>query len=187
MDRDQLENLISCGLNQTQIAGIFDVNPSTVSNWCKKYNLFTNGRPNRLYVRQELPDRKICFTCKKEKNNSEFYKRTANQLQTNCKECKKKLQNEKYRIFKKEMVDYKGGECQCCGYNNCFHALDFHHINPKTKSFAIANTTKRKITQEVAEELDKCILVCSNCHREIHAGYIDLDKQNISNLQKLCG
>jgi hypothetical protein len=134
---------------------------------------------------KEFPDRRICKSCKKEKSNSEFYKRGLTKFHKKCKECYKATNNKTQQIFKKEMVDYKGGECQCCGYNACLHALDFHHINPKTKKFTIGKISKRKITQEIAEELDKCILVCSNCHREIHAGYIDLDKQNISNLQEL--
>lgn len=71
------------------------------------------------------------------------------------------------------MVDYKGGKCQICGYNKCNEALDFHHIDPKTKSFNISGNHCRRWNL-VKEEIDKCVMVCSNCHREIHAGITQL-------------
>lgn len=76
-----------------------------------------------------------------------------------------------YRVnVKQRLIDYKGGKCQICGYNRCINALEFHHINPKEKDFTISGGTKSFNTLKL--EVDKCILVCSNCHREIHAGLI---------------
>ena len=66
------------------------------------------------------------------------------------------------------LVEYKGGKCQCCGYNNCIEALEFHHLNPAEKDFTISGTSKS--FESLKKEADKCILVCSNCHKEIHAG-----------------
>jgi predicted HNH restriction endonuclease len=64
-------------------------------------------------------------------------------------------------------IRYKGGCCQKCGYDKCIGALDFHHIDPSTKEAGW--TLMRKMSREnMVKELDKCILVCSNCHREIH-------------------
>lgn len=62
----------------------------------------------------------------------------------------------------------KCGKCSedtaCC--------LDFHHINPETKKFTIGNALKMKIsTEEMLEELKKCIILCSNCHRKAHLKY----------------
>lgn len=74
--------------------------------------------------------------------------------------------------YKQLLVDYKGGACQICGYNRCIQALDFHHIDPDTKSFSISGGTKS--LDKLKQEVDKCILVCSNCHREIHAGLINI-------------
>ena len=181
MDRDQLENLINCGLSQRDISSHFNVSQTNVRYWLKKYNLSTNYKK-----RNTLPDRKICSSCKKEKPNSEFYKRQSRyyDFSSKCRSCNLEDTLGRQRDFKQQCVDYKGGECQCCGYNKCNRALEFHHIDPKTKKFAISQYIKSD-GYSLIEELDKCILVCSNCHREIHAGYIDLDKQNISNLQKL--
>ena len=74
---------------------------------------------------------------------------------------------------KKALVEYKGGKCQCCGYSKCIEALEFHHLDPNIKSFTISG--KSKSFNSLKSEVDKCILVCSNCHKEIHAGLINID------------
>ena len=70
--------------------------------------------------------------------------------------------------LKKKLVDYKGGKCEICGYDKCINALDFHHLNPNEKDFGISNYTVLSF-DKLKKEVDKCILVCANCHREIHA------------------
>ena len=91
---------------------------------------------------------------------------------------KKKVSNteavESWRKRKKKaLVEYKGGKCQCCGYSKCIEALEFHHLNPNIKNFTISG--KSKSFNSLKSEVDKCILVCSNCHKEIHAGLINID------------
>lgn len=69
--------------------------------------------------------------------------------------------------MKERLVEYKGGKCEICGYNKCISALDFHHIDPSEKDFTISNS-KVLSFEKCKSEVDKCILVCANCHREIH-------------------
>lgn len=69
-------------------------------------------------------------------------------------------------------IAYKGGKCQCCGYNRYVGALEFHHINSEEKDFGISAKGYTRSWERVKEELDKCILVCANCHREIHGNII---------------
>ena len=64
-------------------------------------------------------------------------------------------------------IRYKGGCCQMCGYNECIGALDFHHIDPSTKEASWSQMRKMSM-ENMIKELDKCILVCANCHRKIH-------------------
>ncbi|MDO8303923.1 MAG: HNH endonuclease signature motif containing protein [Sedimentisphaerales bacterium] len=72
---------------------------------------------------------------------------------------------------KKKAVDYKGGRCMVCGYDKCLAALDFHHVNPKEKEGYGTGALKQHWTFEKNKsEIDKCVLVCVRCHREIHAG-----------------
>lgn len=90
-------------------------------------------------------------------------------------------QKERALSRKLELIKLKGGKCERCGYDKNIAALEFHHLDPSTKSFQLdsrhlSNTTREKIL----EELDKCILVCSNCHRELHNPHFD--NENIDNL-----
>ena len=68
---------------------------------------------------------------------------------------------------KEKLVEYKGGKCVKCGYDKCIQALSFHHIDPKEKDFTISG--KSWSYERLKNEVDKCILVCSNCHIEIHS------------------
>ena len=84
------------------------------------------------------------------------------------------LKESNYRHFKnsrkrlkEKLVQYKGGKCEICGYNKCIIALEFHHLDPTQKDFNIGNGNVVAF-EKAKEEVDKCILVCSNCHREIH-------------------
>lgn len=74
----------------------------------------------------------------------------------------------KRKEIKKYAVELKGGKCQICGYNKCLSALEFHHIDPTKKDFAIGQNMKSLLNDSFKEELNKCILLCSNCHREEH-------------------
>lgn len=60
--------------------------------------------------------------------------------------------------------------CFKCGYSTCFAALDFHHVDPKTKEATIGHLLWERPTEERMREVRKSICLCSNCHREIHAG-----------------
>ena len=66
-------------------------------------------------------------------------------------------------------VEYKGGKCERCGYSRCIEAFDFHHADPAKKDFGISNKGYTRSWKRVKSELDKCIMLCANCHREIHA------------------
>jgi len=73
-------------------------------------------------------------------------------------------------------VEYLGGKCQVCGYNRCLGSLVFHHIDSSTKEFGISSKGHSRSWERVKEELDKCVLVCSNCHGEIHAEQINIEE-----------
>ena len=65
-----------------------------------------------------------------------------------------------------------GDKCAICGYDKCRTALEFHHLDPNEKDFTLA-TNANIATEKALEEIKKCILVCANCHREIHSDLID--------------
>lgn len=78
-------------------------------------------------------------------------------------------QVERALIRKLELIEYKGGKCEICGYDKNLSALEFHHIDPSEKEFQLdsrhlSNTSIEKLKSEI----NKCMLLCANCHREIH-------------------
>lgn len=75
-------------------------------------------------------------------------------------------------------MDYKGGKCQSCGYSRCIGALELHHIDPTTKSFGIGEKGYTRSWAKVQAELDKCVLLCANCHREVEAGILQLPDES---------
>lgn len=75
------------------------------------------------------------------------------------------------RTIKSYAIDYKGGKCQVCGYCKYQGALELHH-NKGIKEFGISDKGYTRSWTKVRKELDKCILVCANCHREIEAGLV---------------
>ncbi len=78
-----------------------------------------------------------------------------------------KKQIERWINRKLKAIEYKGGCCQNCGYSKYYGALEFHHVDPKEKEL---NWTKLRLTSwaNIQKELDKCVLLCANCHREVH-------------------
>lgn len=70
------------------------------------------------------------------------------------------------RQRKDQLVKYKGGKCEICGYNKCIGALDFHHKNPKEKEFSMSKNSFS--FEKCKKEADKCLLLCRNCHAEEH-------------------
>lgn len=90
---------------------------------------------------------------------------------TICNSCV--VNRRRYKI-KMEAVIYKGGKCEKCGYNKSLNAFHFHHLNPLEKKFSISGQHSRSFNS-IKLELDKCILLCANCHAEIHTVSIPLD------------
>lgn len=72
--------------------------------------------------------------------------------------------------MKDYIVELAGGCCQICSYDKCNSVLNFHHIDPKTKSFALTGGKMTYSLEAIVEELAKCVMLCSNCHIEVHAG-----------------
>lgn len=71
-------------------------------------------------------------------------------------------------------IEFLGGRCQICGYQRCSDALEIHHRDPLTKRFAVSEKGITRSWARVQEEIKTCILICANCHREVHAGITQL-------------
>ena len=101
------------------------------------------------------------------KELKEFDKRPNGNIQSYCRKCSN---DNRYSIIKQhklQLIQEFGGCCSKCGYNKNTSALEFHHLEPEHKDFHFGSTKTTNI-DKIRKELEKCILVCANCHREIH-------------------
>ena len=121
-----------------------------------------------LFREKSIVGGKVCPRCKQQLPAEAFYRRRKNSnLSPYCKECTNRQTLDRMHYFKHKCVAYKGGKCCRCGYDYCVEALEFHHLNPEEKELSLSGG-KSYSFERIKPELDKCILVCANCHREIH-------------------
>lgn len=85
-----------------------------------------------------------------------------------CKRCRSEAVARRRRKVKELLVEYKGGKCERCGYDKCIRALDFHHKDRDEKSFGLSSKGHTFSLSRGKTEVDKCELLCANCHRETH-------------------
>ena len=140
-------------------------------------------------LERDIMDTKKCSTCKEVKILADFNKHAKNLdgLQTTCKTCQKKRAQQQYHedrakaanLAKKSLVSWslaiaelktKYG-CQVCG-NKISICLDFHHVDPSKKDKEISALAAKKSLSKITTEINKCVVVCANCHRKIHANLI---------------
>jgi hypothetical protein len=95
-------------------------------------------------------------------------------------------------LRKQYLLEIKGGKCEKCGYDKCSRCLQFHHRDPKKKSF---NMDLRRIGNKnwkvVLEEFAKCDVLCANCHGELHDAetskeYLDYEMIRQENEERVC-
>jgi len=116
--------------------------------------LFPQGQDNQRIVE--------CIQCLR----SFVYERDKGHTLSLCNSC---MGNNRKSYIKQKCLEYLGGKCCICNYDKCIAALEFHHKDRSTKEFQISGNYRRS-WEKIKQELDKCILVCSNCHKELEYG-----------------
>jgi hypothetical protein len=111
-------------------------------------------------------DECVCKYCDK----SFIYRSRGKTTTTRCSACKWKQYHQR---AKEKAVKAKGGKCQICGYQKHIGALAFHHLDSTQKEHNFNNISWTRMKKE----LNKCILVCFNCHQEIHGNIINIPKR----------
>lgn len=116
---------------------------------------------------------KVCKECKEEKEDEEFRRDGGFQ----CKACYNTKKREYSNGLKQQWIEFfnihKGNRCALCGYNRDYTALHFHHVFPVEKEFQISQKINNlpltfKNQKVVLNELNKTVILCSNCHTEVH-------------------
>ena len=171
MKKEELEMMINEGKSLNQISKETGKSLTTVRYWVKKLEIEFTTKNFSNQGTKEYGEFRYCPSCKKNCKTSEFHNRRGKKNSSvYCKKCTTSQTLSRLQKLKKQMVDYKGGCCQICGYDKYMGALEFHHIDPTQKDFNLSRMKQYTFDIKVTNELDKCILVCSNCHREIHGG-----------------
>lgn len=138
---------------------------------------------------------KLCLKCLIEKPFDSFHKKDKSKdgFQIYCKSCRKDIDrdsylksdkrklaiqanNQKLRLYNRRLMNRYKSYCGCkiCNENEpC--ALDFHHLDPSQKEFTPAILVSHP-TRVLKSEIRKCIVLCANCHRKVHAGIIQLEE-----------
>ena len=113
-------------------------------------------------------DFKKCVKCEKEQEICNFFlKKNELRYSSWCKSCLYQRQKQRWVDRKKKAVHLLGSKCSNCGYDKNYAAMDFHHVNPKNKE-ADWKSLRLKKWESVIKELQKCVLLCKNCHVELH-------------------
>jgi hypothetical protein len=88
----------------------------------------------------------------------------------------KKAVVKRRKKLKQLVIEYKGGKCVLCGYNKYAGSFDLHHNEDSKKEFGLSARGLTRSWEKIKKETDKCVLVCANCHRELHGGVTQLPK-----------
>ena len=168
MVKGDIEILINLGFSQREIAVELDSSQSNVKYWLKKFGLKTNN----LLRNKTSYSEKFCPKCKTVKPLDEFYDRSNRESKGGyCKKCSNKYHQKRVCEVKIKMIHHKGGQCVDCGLkleDSHYSVFDFHHLDPNIKD---SNFKRIKFQnwEFIKNEIDKCVLLCSNCHRIRHA------------------
>lgn len=153
MKKEILQKQIKKGLSTRKIGESLGKSQSSIRHWLKKYGLKTQQAQEKEH---------LCEDCGETDSNN-FY---TGQKQK-CKKCHNKRTAKAGKNKRIKAIELLGGCCQHCGYDKCYSALEFHHIDPTIKDVNYA-TMRGWSFERIEEELKNCILLCANCHREVH-------------------
>lgn len=168
LTRQRLLELLNEGLSVRQIAARTDLSATTVRYWLKRHELATSAAQQREDGRRAKAEGRLTVLrhCSQH-GETEFLMEGRGAYR--CVRCRRERVAARRRKVKELLVAEAGGACALCGYDRFAGALHFHHIDPATKSFGIANQGITRSVDAMRAEAAKCVLVCANCHAEIEA------------------
>lgn len=167
MNKNILKKLVLENKSTYEIALQLNCSQTNIRYWLKKFELKTNFKQEKNAANY------FCKFCG-EKNKDKFCNKGNGIISfSKCKVCHNKQTIERFRKYKLQAINYKGGKCVTCGYNKCPGSLHFHHVEPNKKDPNWKQMRNWKF-DKIKNELDKCILVCGNCHGEIHWNVNDI-------------
>lgn len=139
-----------------------------------KIRLKWSIKDNELFKENKI----LCIKCGLIKNLNECFpnKDATNGYRKECKVCHALIVKKRQQTYKTYWINKLGGKCQCCGFDKYFTALQFHHVEGKDFGpTQIIYSHQSKNKDKILLELDKCCILCSNCHDAFHSKEITLE------------
>jgi excisionase family DNA binding protein len=166
MEREPLEALVEEGLSIQQMAERLGVGATTVRHWLRRHGLMTVRARHRI---DALRGAQIVMReCRH--HGLTAWVRAGTGGRYRCKRCRIEHVSARRRRVKRILVEEAGGCCILCGYDRYDGALQFHHRDPSTKSFALSVQGVARSLEKARAEAAKCVLICANCHAEVEEG-----------------
>ncbi len=160
MEKAALEKLVERGLSTRAIAVSLGTSQTGARYWMRKYGLSTQPKLSAI-VRK-------CCQCG-EIDPAKFY----GHKRAICGSCHNAYNIKQGRDKRLRAVRELGGRCQACGFNRYMCSLDFHHKNPAAKDPNF-RSMRGWSWKRIIAELEKCTLLCKNCHAATHNGLLEI-------------
>jgi transposase len=172
IDRELLTEIVACGLSIRDMAEIMGRSPTTVRHWLRRHNLTSESTRRREVTSAAAAagEAELQLRCKR-------HGVTRHPLRSDgyrCARCEADGVKAWRRKLRRILIEEAGGACALCGYARVPAALQFHHIDPSTKEFALSREGVTRSLARAREEARKCVLLCANCHAEVEAGFAQL-------------
>lgn len=169
MDETRLRKLVADGESLRGIGILLGASPFVIRNRLKRLGIKTRIAVNRENTDTEA--KSLELICRHHGLTTHWRWNSAKGPRFKCGKCNVAAVSKRRRKLKLLAVEHKGGKCEKCGYNRCIAALEFHHPDPGEKDFQLSQSHVLGWV-EIRAEIDKCLLLCANCHRETHAELI---------------
>jgi transposase-like protein len=169
LPRALMEELVSAGGTHRSIARELDASVGAVRYWLRHWGLETHatiGRHPPATRPSELGP-EIRRTCKHH-GETRYVRRTDGAYR--CAKCQAGSVARRRRTVRAAVLQEAGGRCVSCGYDRYIGALQFHHLDPGEKAFALSGRGLTRSLARIREEARKCVLLCANCHAEVEGG-----------------
>jgi transposase len=174
LTRAELEPLVDEGLTIEGIARRLGIGGTTVRHWLKRHGLKTRGAQRRAALAElrRSGQRDVELECRT--HGLVRHVAVASEQRLRCTKCRAEAVSRRRRKVKRALVAEAGGKCALCGYARHPAALQFHHVDPASKSFGLGVRGISRSIDKLREEASKCVLLCANCHAELEAGAVEL-------------
>ena len=160
MEQITLQKYVDLNYSTRKISELTQSSQTNVRHWLKKYNLKTNKEQFKLTE----------YNCQcGEVNPEKFYGHS----KKTCSKCHNLITTKTGKNNRLFAVEFLGGKCKVCDYNKYIGSLDIHHLDPNIKDKDFKNM-RGWSKERILNEIKNCVLLCRNCHAEVHAGYIKL-------------